>query len=199
MTKKSRSNRRPASRPGRGAQKTTNPGWFAKGQSGNLGGRPRRSSRGPNTSAFEILLDKTLTITKGDKVCEISMEEALQQRTLKDALAGKRMAMREVIKWIKTRAAWFAKLAPPFRQEILLKSSLDPDNADAALVLLGIVTRIPECAEFGDPARLLLEPWAVQLGLRRKRRTGLTEKDREAVMRCTRDAEALLRQHDMGR
>ena len=192
---KSRSHRR----PGPGAQETTNPGWFAKGQSGNLGGRPRRSARGPATSAFEILLDKTLTITKGDEVCEISMEEALQRRTLKDALAGKRMAMREVIKWIKTRAAWFAKNAPPARHEIQLKSSLDPDNADAALVLLGIATRIPECAEFGDPARLLLEPWAVQLGLRRKRRTGLTEKDREAVMRCTRDAEALLRQHDMGR
>ena len=192
---KSRSNGRPASHPTPDAQKTTNPGWFQKGQSGNLGGRPRRSSRSAETSAFEILLDKTLTVTRGDKTCEISMEEALQQRTLKDALAGKRMAMREVIKWIKTRAAWFAKLAPPPRQEILIKSSKDPDNADAALVLLGI----PECAEFGDPARLLLEPWAVQLGLRRKRRIGLTQKDREAVMRCTRDAEALLRQHDMGR
>ncbi len=66
------------------------------------------------------------------------MEEALQRRTLKDALAGKRMAMREVIKWIKTREAWFAKNAPPARHEIQLKSSLDPDNADAALVLLGI-------------------------------------------------------------
>lgn len=59
--------------------------------------------------------------------------------------------------------------------------------------------QIPEIAELREPARLLLEPWAVQLGLRRKRRTGLTEKDREAIMRCTRDAEALLRQHDMGR
>src|SRR5258705_11140555 len=107
---KSRSKGRPASRPAPDTQKTTNPGWFAKGQSGNLRGRPRRSSRGAATSAFEILLDKTLTVTRGDKTCEISMEEALQQRTLQDALAGKRMAMREVLKWIKTRAAWFAKL-----------------------------------------------------------------------------------------
>jgi len=194
---KSRSNGRPASPPG--AQKTTNPGWFQKGQSGNLRGRPRRSSRGAEKSAFEILLDRTLTVTSGDKACEISMEEALQQRTFQAALAGKRLAVREVIKWIKMRAAWFAKLAPPLGQEIQLKSSLDPDNANAALVLLGIATRIPECVEIDEPARLLLEPWAVQLGLRRKRRTGLTEKDREAIMRCTRDAEALLRQHDMAR
>ena len=199
MTKKSGSHRRPSSHPGRDGQKTRNPGWFQKGQSGNLEGRPRKSSRGRATSVFEILVDKKLTIAEGGKTREISIEEALQQRTLKDALAGKRTAAREVIKWIKTRAAWFAKLAPPTRQEILFKSSLDPDNANAALVLLGIATRIPECAEFGDPARLLLEPWAVQLGLRRKRGDGLTEKDREAILRCTRDAEGLLRQHDMDR
>ncbi len=35
--------------------------------SGNLGGRPRRSARGPATSAFEILLDKTLTITRATR------------------------------------------------------------------------------------------------------------------------------------
>ena len=197
MTFKSGSNGRPASLPG--AQKPTNPGWFRKGQSGNLRGRPRRSSRGPETSAFAILLDKTLTVTKGDRPREISMEEALQRRIFQDALAGKRMAAREVMKWIEVRAAWFAKNAPPSRQDIEIKTSLDPDNADAALVLLGIATRIPEIAELDEPARLLLEPWAVQLGLRKRRTASLTEKDREAVMRCTRDAEALLRQHDMGR
>jgi hypothetical protein len=184
-----------------GAQKTTNAGWFRKGQSGNLRGRPRGSgSRTSKASAFEILLDWTLTITTGGKTREISMEEALQQRTFRDALAGKRMAVREVIKWIKTRAAWFAKHAPPLRQKISLKSSLDPDNADAALVLLGIATRTPECPDIREPARLYLEPWAVQLGLRRKGgAASLTEKDREAILRCTRDEEALLRQDGMGR
>jgi hypothetical protein len=145
-------------------------------------------------------LDKKLTVTKGDKTREITMEEALQRRTYQDALAGKRTAMREVIKWIKVREAWFAKHTPPMRQEVTIKTSLDPDNADAALVLLGIAMRIPECPEFREPAYLLLEPWAVQLGLRRKGGVAsLTEKDREAILRCTRDAEALLRQDGKGR
>src|SRR5689334_11117848 len=93
-------------------EKAANPGWFRKGQSGNLGGRPRGSSRGPKTSAFEILLDKTLTVTRGDETREVSMEEGLQRRTFQDALLCKRMAMREVIKWISEREEWFAKNAP---------------------------------------------------------------------------------------
>ena len=72
------------------------------------------------------------------------MEEALQQRTYQDALAGKRMAMREVVKWIMKREAWFAKHAPPLRQRSRYKSSPDPDNADAALVLLGIAASNPD-------------------------------------------------------
>jgi hypothetical protein len=192
---KSDSNRRPAS----AAQKTINPGWFQKGQSGNPRGRPRRSSRGAKISGFEILLDKTLSVTIGGKTRQISMEEALQRRIFKDALAGKRMAAREVITWIKERVAWFARHAPPLRQEIQFKSSLDPDNANAALVLLGIATRTEEIADVHEPSRLLLEPWAVRLGLDRKGGTAsLTEKDREAILRCARDAKALLGQDDMG-
>jgi hypothetical protein len=188
MTSKSGSNGRSALP---GDQKTTNPGWFRKGQNGNLKGRPRRSSRGPETSAFTILLDKTLTVTKGDATREISMEEALQQRTFQDALAGKRMAMREVMKWIMKRDEWFAKNAPRLRRIEPFKTSEDPDNADAALVLLGIAAPNPDRADLNlNRAQLLLEPWAVQLALRRG--PSLTDRGREDVRRSTRDADTLL-------
>ena len=39
-----------------------NPGWFRKGRSGNPGGRPT-SSRASEASAFEVLLEKTLTVS----------------------------------------------------------------------------------------------------------------------------------------
>ena len=198
MTFKSGSNGRPAPLLDPGAQKPTNPGWFRKGQSGNPGGRPRRSSRGPETSAFEILLEKTVTVTKGDKSREISMEEALQQRTFHDALAGKRMAVREVVKWISMREAWFAKHAPPLRRTLPYKTSPDPNNADAALVLLGIAASNRDRGDLNlERAQLLLEPWAVQLALRRD--PSLTERDREEVRRSTRDAEALLWPGSRGR
>jgi len=59
---------------------------------------------------FEVLVEKTLTVNGPGGVREISVEEALQQRTYQDALAGKRMAMREVVKWIIKREAWLEKI-----------------------------------------------------------------------------------------
>jgi hypothetical protein len=171
----------------------SNPGWFRKGRSGNPGGRPTgsRASRG---SAFDIVVEKTLAVPHQGGTREITMEEALQQRTYRDALAGKRMAMREVAKWIMKRDAWLAKDArKPSRRSIQLHGSPDPDNADAALLLLGIAAPNPERADIGaDRSQLLLEPWAVQAALRRRRGGNrLTDSERDAIRRCTRDPDSL--------
>ena len=170
-----------------------NPGWFPKGRSGNLKGRPR-GSRAPRSSAFEVLVDKTLTVTDHLGTREITIEEGLQQRTYQDALAGKRMAMREVVKWIIKREAWFAKHAPKASwPEITRHISPDPDNADAALLLLGIAMPNAACADVNaDRAQLLLEPWAVQAALRRRRGgQRLTDRERDEIRSCTRDPDCL--------
>ena len=73
---------------------------FQKGRSGNPKGRPPKPRR-PNVSAFEIVLDKRLTAPMGGKERELTVEEVLQQQTLRDALAGKRMAIRKVLKMIE--------------------------------------------------------------------------------------------------
>lgn len=174
-----------------------NAGRFPKGRSGNPKGRPRGSGkRARQVSALEVLLDKTVNITSGGKTREISMEEALWQRTFKDALAGKRMAMRQVEKWIIEREAWIRKHAPtqPPQQMITRHFSPDPDNADAALVALGVAAPNPARADLGhERAQLRLEPWAAELGLRRGRRgASLTERERDEVRRCTRDSETLI-------
>jgi uncharacterized protein DUF5681 len=85
-----------------------NPGWFRKGQSGNSNGRPT-ASRPPQASALDVIVGKTLTVAHGCGTREITVEEALQQRTYRDAVAGKRMAQREVLKWIAKREAWLVK------------------------------------------------------------------------------------------
>jgi Family of unknown function (DUF5681) len=169
-----------------------NEGWFPKGRSGNPKGRPR-GSRVPTGSAFEVLVDKTLTVPDRGGTREITLEEALQQRTYQDALAGKRMAMHEVMKWIKKREAWRAKHEPKAPRPGPWLISDDPDNADAALVLLGIAAADPARADFGaDRARLLLEPWAVQAALRRRRGgQRLTEQELKEARRCTRDSDTL--------
>ena len=170
-----------------------NPGWFPKGRSGNVNGRPR-ASRDLKASAFEVLVGKTLTVAAQGGTREITMEEAIQQRTFHDALAGKGMAMREVVKWIMKREAWLAKHAPQApRTKITQHISPDPDNADAALLLLGIAAHNPARADIGaDRAQLLLEPWAVQAALSRRRGGNrLTDEDRSAIRRCTRDPDCL--------
>jgi Family of unknown function (DUF5681) len=171
----------------------SNPGWFRKGQSGNSNGRPT-ASRPSQTSAFDIVMEKTLTLAHQGGTREITVEEALQQRTYRDAVAGKRMAQREVLKWIMKHEAWLAKHAPqPFRWATTRHISPDPDNADAALLLLGIAAANPARANIGaDRAQILLEPWAVQASLSRRRGGNrLTEDERNTIRRCTRDLDSL--------
>ena len=172
---------------------TPNAGWFGKGHSGNPAGRPR-TSRASRGSVFDIIMEKTLTVPHRGGTREMTMEEAIQQRTYRDAIAGKNMATRQVAKWIMKREAWLAKHAPQARwPQIKQYISPDPDNADAALILLGVAAPNPRRADVGGGrAQLLLEPWAVQAALRRRRGgQRLTDREREDIRRCTRDPDSL--------
>jgi hypothetical protein len=176
-----------------GSGKKTNPGWFSKGSSPNPGGRPK-ASPAPQSSVFEVLVEKTFTVTDRNGTREITLEETLQQQTYERALGGILMAVREVLKWIMKREAWLVKNAPKASPPaITCHISPDPDNADAALLLLGIAAPNPARAEFGnDRAQLLLEPWAVQAALRRRRGGHrLTDEERDWIRRCTRDPDSL--------
>jgi hypothetical protein len=140
------------------------------------------------------VVEKTLTVTHRGIAREITLKEALEQRTYNDALAGNGMAQREVLKWIVKREAWLEKHAPrSSRPAITRRISPDPDNADAALLLLGVAAADPRRAEFGENrAQLLLEPWAVQEALRRRRGgQRLSDRERNEILRCTRDPECL--------
>ena len=69
----------------------------------------------------------------------------------------------------------------------------DPTNADEALLILGIAARNPDRQQFESKREwLLLEPWAVQAALSRRRGgSKLTEEEIEDIRRCTRDAATL--------
>lgn len=180
-----------------GCLDTESGGRFQKGQSGNPNGRPKLS-RSTQTSAFDIVVEKKLTVTRHGAPREVTIQEALQHRTYQDAIAGKRMAQRDILKWIGKRELWFAKNAPERAQRfIFCGQERDPDNADATLVLLGIVRQNPYHAAIAagvaagfcdEQAPLLLEPWAVEAALRRRRSTkALTDSELAEIRRCTRD------------
>ena len=57
------------------SKKQSNGGWFRKGRSGT-GGRPI-GSRAPQSSAFDIIVEKTLTVTRRGIAREITAKEGL--------------------------------------------------------------------------------------------------------------------------
>lgn len=169
---------------------------FRKGESGNPRGRPRKpKTASAEASAFDVLVDRTLTVTKDGIQREISVEEALQHQIYRDALAGKRAAQREVLKMIAKREAALAKKRSAIPMRPVTMGVIEcPRNADEALVLLGIASDDPPLQHVkNDPYRRLhLEPWAVQMALSRRRGgTQLTEQDKTEVKRCTRKPETL--------
>jgi Family of unknown function (DUF5681) len=74
---------------------------FRKGTSGNPKGRPK--SRRASISDFDIIMDRTLTVTQDGKPREVTIEEALQHRTYQEAIKGNRASQREVLKMIAKR------------------------------------------------------------------------------------------------
>lgn len=162
---------------------------FRKGQSGNPKGRPRKTA--PAASAFDIIFDKVLTVTQNGIERELTVEEALQQRTYQDALAGNRSARREVLKMIAKREKWLADKRPAPRSPVEVKKAHEGRTADEALLLLGIVSREPPSGAYerDEQVRLKLEPWVTAMGLKRGRKRGFTDKDLAEIRRCTRNAD----------
>lgn len=164
---------------------------FRKGQSGNPKGRPRSKPQASG-SAFNVVFERSLTLTQGGKAREVTVEEALQHRTYRDAIAGNRSARREVLKMIAKREKWLAARSIKHTPVELLSEPSDPDNAHEALILLGIAERDPAWVDQPDTYdRLLLQPWAVQAALGRRGSKSLSAKAVLEIKRCTRDAATL--------
>lgn len=109
------------------------------GQSGNPGGRPK--ARRPHNSAFDIIFDKSLTVTQNGTERQLAIDEALELQTYKAALGGSQMAIRKVLKMIEKRDAALAKRAPPPARKITISAHYCSDNANAAMEILDIAHR----------------------------------------------------------
>ena len=176
------------------ARSTT--GRFVKGQSGNPGGRPRRSVKAAKAgpSAFDVIVDRALTITRAGVAREVTVEEALQHKTYQAALSGDWIAQRELLRMIAKREAALAKAREAPRPKVEVRTEAPPPrNVDDALVILGIAREDASGQPFPDRFRhLLLEPWAVQRALSRRRGgTALAKWQIKKIMSSTTDAESL--------
>lgn len=167
---------------------------FRKGQSGNPKGRPKKKAVPTEESAFDIIMDKRLTVTRNGVPREMTVEEALLHKTYQEAIAGKARAQREIIRLILNReSAQVSKTASKGPVVSVVTEPTDPQNSNEALLILGIAGPDPRWETHEDSAgRLLLEPWAVQKALSRRRGgNALTASEIEEIKRCTRDPESL--------
>jgi hypothetical protein len=121
-------------------------------------------------SAFDIIFDKSLTVTQNGVERELSVEEALQLKTYQDALKGSKMAIRAVLNMIERREVALAKKAPvPIRRPMGFRWEQDPRNVDEAMLLLGITLPDPSWSgpcQYGT--RMKLATWAAQAALSRR-------------------------------
>ena len=67
-----------------GSLDLTNNGRFKKGQSGNPNGRPR-AVMAKAASAFEVIFERELPLIENGVARVVSLEEALQRKTLREA------------------------------------------------------------------------------------------------------------------
>ena len=163
---------------------------FRKGTSGNPKGRPK-SRRASSISDFDIIMDRTLTVTQDGKPREVTLEEALQHRTYQEAIKGNRASQREVLKMIAKREKWLAARRPVSGLKVLTEPE-DPDNANEALLLLGIAEPDTQWSDPTDKYQCLrLKPWAVQAALSRPGGRRLSAQGVSEIERCTCDAETL--------
>ena len=176
-------------------------GRFAKGKSGNLKGRPRKVAPPieARSSAFDIITRLTLPMVQDGVMREVTLQEALTLKTYQDALKGSQLARKKIIKMIQERDTIRAEQqksrgpqVPKITRLIML---VDPSNADAAMLILGIARHNPARADLAQAqgrAQLLLEPWAVQAALSRGRSTvPLHPRVLSEIERCTRASSTL--------
>lgn len=154
-------------------------GRFEKGRSGNPSGRPK--ARRPNVSAFDVIFDKTLTVTQNGKERELTVDEALQLQTYQAALKGSKMAVRVVLKMIEKREIALRKAEARVAAKVHpITVEYDTDSADEAMLLLGILKEEEKPTGWkSDRGRMKIDTWAAQAAISRPGRHKLSDKDME--------------------
>ena len=171
-------------------------GRFLKGRSGNPKGRPRKETASPDAtpSAFEIVFEKRVTVTQGGVDRELSVEEALQLRTYQDALDGNRAAQREVLKMIAKREKAMVDSGLRIQRKCRRSPARWSQRSQETPMPPCVFSASPpptQATEYNADA-LLLEPWAVQAALSRRRGSkALTPQDVSQIERNTRASETL--------
>ena len=132
---------------------------FAKGQSGNLGGRPRGRWR---EAPYEAVLGRMVTSREGGVERDVTATEAFLLQHSKRALEGDGAATRTtlaVIEYAKERISTLHGFIRTITRVIV-----DPGSVTYALMPLRMAKKLDPHRE---TARMVLEPWIIEAALAR--------------------------------
>jgi hypothetical protein len=150
---------------------------FAKGQSGNLGGRPRGRWR---EAPYEAVLGRKVTIRERGVERQVTADEAFLLKHTQRALEGDGAATRTtlaVIEYAKERLS----TNHGFIRTIVCVI-VDPGSVTYALMPLRMARKLDP---YRETARMALEPWPVEAALARLDRR-LSPADQRTIVKATR-------------
>ena len=150
---------------------------FAKGQSGNLGGRPRGRWR---EAPYEAVLGRMVTIREGGVERQVTADEAFLLQHSKRALEGDGAATRTTLAVIEYAKERFSTLHGIIRT--ITRVIVDPGSVTYALMPLRMAKKLDPCRE---TARMVLEPWLVEAALARLDRI-LSPEEQRSIVKATR-------------
>ncbi|TAJ36631.1 MAG: hypothetical protein EPO55_21410 [Reyranella sp.] len=152
---------------------------FRKGESGNLRGRPQgRKSQPP----FEAVLGQIVTIRDGGVERRVTAAEAFLLYMANEGLKGDGAAGRAIMTAIE-RAKAFGLTENKDIIRVIVRVIVTPGSVTRALELLRMATKLDR---YRDTAKMMLEPWLVEIALARLGGQRLTIDQQKEVARVTR-------------
>jgi hypothetical protein len=150
---------------------------FAKGQSGNLRGRPRgRHHEAP----YETVLGQMVTIREGGVERRVSADEAFLLHLSKRGLEGDGAAARATLAVIEEAKERLHTDHGCIRT--ILRVIVAPGSVTSALAPLRMASKLDP---YRETARMALEPWLVEAALARLDQK-LSPADQRVIVRATR-------------
>lgn len=151
---------------------------FAKGQSGNPKGRPRGRHR---MAPYEAVLGQMVTIRDGAVEKRMSAAEAFMLHLAKRGLEGDGPAGRALMATIDEASS--QKVAEEMLPRTIIHAMVMPGSVNPALEPLRIARKLDP---YRPSARMMLEPWIVEVALERLGDRKLTREEQRTVLAATR-------------
>jgi len=151
---------------------------FAKGQSGNPKGRPRGRHR---MAPYEAVLGQMVTIRDGAVEKRMSAAEAFMLHLAKRGLEGDGSAGRALMATIEEASS--QKVAEAMLPRTIIHATVTPGSVNPALEPLRIARKLDP---YRPSARMMLEPWIVEVALERLGDRKLARKEQQTVLAATR-------------